>query len=123
MANNSKPKVIGGIGEKTSNNGTQWYQQKRVYDSDEIALCVDGSGVGTNYVERERADAVRIRRLTPRECWRLMGRADEDFEKAEKVNSDSQLYKQAGNSIVVDVLVYLFDEIFKQYPAERNENG
>lgn len=118
MANNTKPKVIGGIGEKTSNNGTQWYQQKRVYDSAEIALCVDGSGVGTNYVERERTDAVRIRRLTPSECWRLMGRTDEDFEKAEKVNSDLQLYKQAGNSIVVDVLVYLFGELFRQYPTE-----
>ena len=70
-----------------------------------------------------KMDDLRIRKLTPRECWRLMGRTDEDFEKAEKVNSDSQLYKQAGNSIVVDVLVYLFDEIFKQYPAERNENG
>ena len=46
----------------------------------------------------------RIRKLTPKECWRLMGFDDSDFEKAEKVNSNSQLYKQAGNSIVVDVL-------------------
>ena len=46
----------------------------------------------------------RIRKLTPRECWRLMGFNDSDFEKAEKVNSNSQLYKQAGNSIVVNVL-------------------
>lgn len=50
-------------------------------------------------------DGVRIRRLTPKECWRLMGFSDEDFEKARAVNSDTQLYKQAGNSIVVDVLV------------------
>lgn len=47
----------------------------------------------------------RIRKLTPLECWRLMGFDDEDFHKAEKVCSNSQLYKQAGNSIVVDVLV------------------
>lgn len=46
----------------------------------------------------------RIRKLTPKECWRLMGFDDSDFEKAEKVNSNSQLYKQAGNSIVVNVL-------------------
>ena len=46
----------------------------------------------------------RIRKLTPKECWRLMGFDDEDFEKASKVNSNSQLYKQAGNSIVVNVL-------------------
>lgn len=52
----------------------------------------------------------RIRKLTPRECWRLMGFTDQDFDKASKVVSNSQLYKQAGNSIVVDVL----ENIFKQ---------
>lgn len=46
----------------------------------------------------------RIRKLTPKECWRLMGFDDEDFRKAEQVNSNTQLYKQAGNSIVVNVL-------------------
>ena len=49
-------------------------------------------------------DGLRIRKLTPKECWRLMGFDDEDFEKASQVNSNSQLYKQAGNSIVVNVL-------------------
>jgi DNA (cytosine-5)-methyltransferase 1 len=47
---------------------------------------------------------LRIRKLTPKECWRLMGFNDEEFEKAEAVNSNTQLYKQAGNSIVVNVL-------------------
>ena len=51
--------------------------------------------------------------LTPKECWRLMGQKDEDFEKAEKVNSNTQLYKQAGNSIVVDVLEKIFGEMMK----------
>jgi DNA (cytosine-5)-methyltransferase 1 len=45
---------------------------------------------------------LRIRKLTPRECWRLMGCSDEDFNKAQTVCSNSQLYKQAGNAIVVD---------------------
>jgi DNA (cytosine-5)-methyltransferase 1 len=45
---------------------------------------------------------LRIRKLTPRECWRLMGCSDEDFNKAQSVCSNSQLYKQAGNAIVVD---------------------
>ena len=54
---------------------------------------------------------IRIRRLTPRECWRLMGFTDDDFDKAKEVNSDSQLYKQAGNSIVVDVLEAIFREM------------
>lgn len=47
---------------------------------------------------------LRIRKLTPKECFRLMGFEDSDFEKAEAVNSNSQLYKQAGNSIVVPVV-------------------
>lgn len=50
------------------------------------------------------AQDFRIRKLTPKECWRLMGFDDADFGKAEKVNSNTQLYKQAGNSIVVNVL-------------------
>ena len=52
----------------------------------------------------------RIRKLTPLETWRLMGFTDEDFNKAKEVNSDSKLYKQAGNSIVVNVL----EAVFKQ---------
>ena len=47
---------------------------------------------------------LRIRKLTPKECFRLMGFDDTDFEKAEAVNSNTQLYKQAGNSIVVPVV-------------------
>lgn len=49
-----------------------------------------------------------VRKLTPRECYRLMGFSDAEFDRAEKVNSNTQLYKQAGNSIVVDVLKELF---------------
>lgn len=56
----------------------------------------------------------RIRKLTPLECWRLMGVSDEDFYKAQKVNSNSQLYKQAGNAIVVDVLYYIFKNLFDE---------
>ena len=58
---------------------------------------------------------LRIRKLTPKECWRLMGFDDEDFEKAEKVNSNTQLYKQAGNSIVVNVLEAIFKNLLKDY--------
>lgn len=52
-----------------------------------------------------------IRKLTPRECGRLMGVSDEDITKMEKVNSNSQLYKQFGNSIVVDVLCAIFKQL------------
>jgi DNA (cytosine-5)-methyltransferase 1 len=64
---------------------------------------------------------LRIRKLTPLECWRLMGFDDEDFYKAEKVNSNTQLYKQAGNSIVVDVLEYLFKEIMEVINVKKVE--
>ena len=54
----------------------------------------------------------RIRKLTPLECWRLMGFSDEDFEKAQSAGiSNSQLYKQAGNSIVVDVLMAILNNL------------
>lgn len=56
---------------------------------------------------------LRIRKLTPKECWRLMGISDDDFEKAQEVNSNTQLYKQAGNAIVVDVLEAIFANMFK----------
>ena len=56
---------------------------------------------------------LRIRKLTPKECWRLMGFDDEDFEKASQVNSNTQLYKQAGNSICVPVLMAIFKELIK----------
>lgn len=61
-----------------------------------------------------KVDGSRIRKLTPKECWRLMGFTDEDFEKAEKVNSNTQLYKQAGNSIVVNVLEAILSQLFPQ---------
>lgn len=56
----------------------------------------------------------RIRKLTPRECYRLMGFSDEDFDKVKSVGmSDTQCYKQAGNSIVVNCLTAIFTNLFK----------
>lgn len=53
----------------------------------------------------------RIRKLTPRECGRLMGVSDEDISKMAAVNSNTQLYKQFGNSIVVDVMCAMFKNL------------
>lgn len=53
----------------------------------------------------------RIRKLTPRECGRLMGVPDEDIDKMAAVNSNTQLYKQFGNSIVVDVMCAMFKNL------------
>lgn len=64
--------------------------------------CNDSMGVVNN---------LRIRKLTPCEAFRLMGFDDSDFEKASKVNSNAQLYKQAGNSIVVNVMEAIFNNL------------
>ena len=58
---------------------------------------------------------LQIRKLSARECWRLQGFSDEDYEKAAKVNSRTQLIKQAGNSICVPVLEAVFKKLFKEY--------
>ena len=55
----------------------------------------------------------RIRRLTPKECWRLQGFSDGMFEKAAAVNSDNQLYKQAGNSVTVPVVYAIGQRILE----------
>ena len=59
------------------------------------------------------SDSKRIRKLTPKECFRLMGFDDSDFAKAEAVNSNTQLYKQAGNSIAVPVPQYILEQLFQ----------
>lgn len=59
----------------------------------------------------------RIRKLTPLECWRLMAFDDKDFYNAQNAGvSNSQLYKQAGNSIVVDVLYYIYRNMYQAMP-------
>ena len=57
--------------------------------------------------------SVRVRKLTPKECWRLMGFDDESFDRAAQKVSNSQLYKQAGNSIVVNVLMAIFKQMIE----------
>ena len=92
----------------------------RVQDGGRICPALTASG-GEFY--RMSEYIYRIRKLTPRECFRLMGFAvrrddgtfdDEYFERAEKVNSDTQLYKQAGNSIVVNCIEGILINLFKK---------
>lgn len=67
-----------------------------------------GEGIANTLVTGDNQGVVtsnfRIRKLTPRECWRLQGFPDWAFDKAQEVNSNSQLYKQAGNSVTVNVI-------------------
>lgn len=83
----------------------------------EQRLEVNSKGVSNTLTTVQKDNYVisqnfRIRKLTPLECWRLMGFKDLHFYKAQEVNSNSQLYKQAGNSIVVPVLEALFKNMF-----------
>lgn len=121
---------VGNIVETESFGGNP--QRGRVYATDGIAPCLNtmqGGGLEPKIIQRPRgenkggiydiaptvtsnsyqennhlSDGFRIRKLTPRECWRLQGFPDWAFDKASKVNSDSQLYKQAGNSVTVNVI-------------------
>jgi site-specific DNA-cytosine methylase len=95
-------------------NGTGQHQSNTVYD--ENALCpnittIDGGG--TQQIKVLNEPQYRIRKLTPLECWRLMDFTDEDFEKAAQVNSNTQLYKQAGNSIIRNVLVAILGQLIE----------
>ena len=64
-------------------------------------------------------DGYRIRKLTPLECWRLQGFPDGVFRKAEQVVSNSQLYKQAGNSVTVNVIAAIAEKLTESNPIQR----
>lgn len=84
-------------------------QSRRAYYTDALCPTIhtqQGGGRNIKIIEKER-----IRKLTPKECFRLMDFDDDDYEKCALVNSDCQLYKQAGNSIVVAVLEAIFKQI------------
>ena len=66
-------------------------------------------GYGISHIQTK----YRIRKLTPKETWRLMGYSDSDFEKAEVIQSNTALYKQAGNGIVRNCLVAIFGQMFE----------
>lgn len=75
--------------------------------------CGSISSSAAVLVSEDGETFMKIRRLTPLECWRLMGFDDDDFYKAKNAGvSNTQLYRQAGNSIVVNVLESIFYELF-----------
>lgn len=155
MANGETvPVLVGGIGE--INFGKQFRQGNRIYSASSVAMALLSSPVGNTggysylyQVKTQEKDGmsqrIRVRKLTPMECFRLMGFTDEDFltaktgtrenakailakypkhsgkrimTDAERISrmSNSQLYKQAGNSIVVDVLVYIMNNLKNAMP-------
>lgn len=105
------PKVIqvGNIVETDSFGGNP--QCGKVYSADGCSPTLNTMQGGGR--EPKIVNNYRIRKLTPRECWRLMGFTDDEFDKAQQSGvSNTQLYKQAGNSIVVDVLSAIFENLF-----------
>ena len=109
--NTMDAETIKQVGQLYPNSGNP--QSGRIYSADGISPTMDTCS-GGNRMPKGLND-LRIRKLTPKECWRLMGFDDEDFYKAEAVNSNTQLYKQAGNSIVVDVIVKIYEKLFEKY--------
>lgn len=123
-------------GVKIKNGTKQGYQEARVGDSINIQFInndnrhgrvgvgisntlTTGGNMGTLEWSGEK---YRIRKLTPKECWRLQGFSDEAFEKAKATGmSDSQLYKQAGNAVTVNV-VYAIGKLLKEVENECNKN-
>lgn len=109
------PVLLGGIGEKKSNGGTQYYQQDRIYDGDKIAIAVTTSVLPWYSYRKENkmedTKELTIRKLTPKECYRLMGFDDIDCDRAKEVISDTWIYHTAGDSIVVNVLEEIFKEL------------
>lgn len=88
----------GTVGTLTTNGSSPKHNNRVVVSNDE---------------KTEKNNNLRIRKLTPLECWRLMDFDDEDFRKAEAIESNTQLYAQAGNSIVVNCLVAIFGQMFE----------
>lgn len=133
-------KKVGNIYPSKGQNG-EIYQVDGISPTLRSGQGLTGSGIGSNNSPKiiepkivaslcptQRAERngikcigvdYRIRKFTPKECWRLMGISDEDFEKAQKMNSNTQLYKQAGNAIVVNVLEGIFRKLFLSKSKEK----
>lgn len=112
------------IGSLTGGKWEKMYEQsRRVYDPEGLSPTLHTCGGGNQEIKVAVMDdnkKRRIRKLTPLECWRLMGFDDEDFQKAAAVNSNTQLYKQAGNSIVVNVLEGILKQLLvPQTPQQQ----
>lgn len=115
---------------KRTENYIQWDSNGKNYNGQIDRACYENKNINTipamnpqdkcKITQGLDTNNFRIRKLTPKECWRLMGFTDNDFDNAKSMGiSDSALYKQAGNSIVVNCLYYIFKELFKNYIIEE----
>ena len=104
-------------------HGVAIYQRPRGYNKGGIHDVAPALSISAWQENNLLADNIRIRRLTPRECWRLQGFPDEYFDKAKAAGiSDTQLYKQAGNGVTVNV-ARAIGERLKEIEKGRKSNG
>ena len=133
MKLNNTTVLLGGFGE--IKYGKQYSLGNRVYDSGAIAMAHCANPVGNVggytylYLTNNNDGGINnlgsdnkysIRKLTPRECFRLMGLTSEDCDRAAALGvSNSQLYKQAGNGIITNCVELLFEHLYKaQYDSD-----
>lgn len=102
--------VLGGIGEKKSNGGTQYYEQNRIYDGGKLATSVTAQSSFHPYYS---FGPLAIRKLIPLECIRLMGAADEVYYALRDIGglSDSQIYHIAGDGLVPQVVSAIMEKM------------
>ena len=93
-------------------------QAGRVYNTEGISPNIDTCSGGNRMPKT--TDQYRIRKLTPRECWRLMGVKDEQYDKLHDI-SNTQLYKMAGNSIVVNMLMGIFKNLLQSDEGSKGQ--
>ena len=107
--------LVGGIGEKKSNGGTQYYEQDRIYNAEKIATAIPAEKSFHPYY----LNNLRIRKLTPNECIRLMGFDNNDYQALKDAEmSDAAIYHVAGDSIIVTVLMAIFGQML---PIDENQ--
>lgn len=116
ISKNQAGYLSGGKWDKINESCRRYYKEDGVGPS--ICTC-QGGNTEPKVLIKKSTNNLQIRKLTPKECWRFMGFDDGDFDKASKVNSNTQLYKQAGNSIVVNVLEAIFENLVTDY--KRND--
>ena len=120
---------VGGVADLSYPNSKT--RRGRVQDGGRVCPTITATETGICKIEQQEEVSdntsltisdIRIRKLTPKECFRLMGFSDKSFNAAQKEGiSNSQLYKQAGNSIVVDVLYYILIQLYKAMPYLFND--
>ena len=126
-------KQVGRLGGKNRDNP----QRYRVYGTDGIGpslhtmqggglepcVAIVGNAAGHTNLYAFGEQNITVRRLTPKECFRLQGWTDDYFEKAQLVNSDSQLYKQAGNGVTVNVIEAIANKMRLEDNDGRNQQA